>query len=77
MNRPQAKRCTQKELAYLSYWRRNGYVLGIDDPIPLSTITKPSIATRRPVIYVLACILVIAVALSFGFAWLGKAAGIF
>lgn len=46
----QAKRCTTRELAYLSYWRRHGFNLSIDDQIPLSTVTPPSLATRRPVL---------------------------
>lgn len=45
-----AKRCTARELAYLSYWRRHGFNLAIDDKIPLSTVTPPSLATRRPVL---------------------------
>lgn len=75
--RIQAKRCTDKELAYLAHWRGEGYTLTIDDPIPLNTLTPPSFATRRPVLYVGAATLVIVVALSFGFLWFGKAAGIY
>lgn len=75
--RTQAKRCTQKELAYLSHWRRNGYMLTVDEPIPLSTLTPPSFATRRPILDALVggtlTIAVIALAAS----WLGKAAGIY
>lgn len=48
--KPQAVRCTRKELAYLSHWRRLGFKIEAGEPIPLSTVTPPSLATRRPVI---------------------------
>lgn len=74
--RTQAKRCTRKELAYLSHWRRNGYLLGINDPIPLSTCTPPSFATRRPVLDAFAggCIAVVAVLM--GCTWIAYGAGL-
>lgn len=73
----QAKRCTRKELAYLSYWRKNGYTLSIDEPIPLSTLTKPSFSTRRPILEaVLGGLMIIAVFI-LAAAWLGKAARLY
>lgn len=75
--RTQAKRCTRKELAYLSHWRRNGYMLTIDDNIPLSTLTRPTLATRKPIIDAVVGGLVIVSSLTLAGAWLGKAAGIY
>lgn len=75
--RVQAKKCTRKELAYLSHWRRNGYMLSIDDVIPLSTLTRPSLATRKPIVDALAGGGVVVVCLVMAGAWLGKAAGIY
>ena len=74
--RTQAKYCTNKELAYLSHWRRNGYHLSIDDKIPLSTLTPPSFATRSPLLDAFAggCIAVAAVLM--GCTWLAVGAGI-
>lgn len=48
--KPQAVRCTRKERAYLSYWRSRGFKIGVNERIPLSTLTPPSLATRRPVL---------------------------
>jgi hypothetical protein len=75
--RTQAKHCTRKELAYLSHWRRNGYLITIDEPIPLSTLTPPSLATRRPIVDALVGGLLVVVCLTAAGAWLGKAAGIY
>lgn len=75
--RAQAKRCTQQELAYLSYWRRQGFNLAIDDPIPLSTVTPPSLATRRPIVDALVGGLLVIVVLALAAAWLGKAARLY
>lgn len=72
----QAKRCTRKELAYLSHWRRKGFMLTINDQIPLSTLTPPSLATRRPVLdAMLGGVIIVGVLAAFGF-WLAKAAKI-
>lgn len=73
----QAKRCTRKELAYLSHWRRNGYMLGINDPIPLTTVTPPSFATRRPILDALLGGVLVIVVLALAGAWLGKAAKLY
>lgn len=73
--RTQAKRCTRKELAYLSHWRRNDYMLAIDDPIPLSTLTPP--VEEEPTAFWLLGVVIIVVALVLFGAWLGKAAGIY
>lgn len=75
--RIQAKYCTHKELAYLSHWRRNGYLITIDEPIPLSTLHAPSLATRKPVVDALVGGLVVVSTLLLAGAWLGKAAGIY
>ena len=76
MSRVQALRCTRREIAYLQFWRRQGVMIRVDEPIPLNTMTPPSFDTRHPfraamigaaiVIFCLGCM---------GF-WLGKAAGI-
>lgn len=73
----QAKRCTRKELAYLTYWRQNGYTLSIDEPIPLSTLTKPSFSTRRPILEAVLGGLIIVGACALAAAWLGKAARLY
>lgn len=73
--RSQAKRCTRKELAYLSRWRRNGYTLTIDEPIPLSTLTAPTQAEPRAS-WLLGIVIIIVALVLFG-AWFGKAAGIY
>ena len=72
----QAKRCTPKELTYLSHWRRLGFKLSIDDQIPLSTVTPPSLATRRPVVDALiGCGIIVGVIELVGI-WIAKAAKI-
>ena len=37
----QATRCTQRQLAYWSYWTKRGYTFDRDDVIPESTLIKP------------------------------------
>jgi len=70
----QAKRCTARELAYLLYWRRHGFKLSIDDKIPLSTVTPPSLATRRPVLdAVIGGLIIVGVLTLFGL-WIARAA---
>lgn len=71
----QAKRCTRKELAYLSHWRRNGYTLTIDDEIPLSTLTAPTQSEPRPS-WLLGIVIIIVALVLFG-AWFGKAARLY
>lgn len=47
----QATKCTQKQLAYLAYWRNRGYQFGRDDVIPENTLTPPSdFAVRHPIL---------------------------
>lgn len=46
--REQATRCTQAELAYLAFWQSKGYTIKPGEPVPLNTLTPPSLATRRP-----------------------------
>lgn len=48
--RNQATRCTPAELAYIAYWQSKGYTIKPGEPVPLNTVTPPSLATRRPVI---------------------------
>ncbi len=74
--RDQATRCTRQELAYLTHWRSKGFMIGIDEPIPLNTVTPPSLATRRPVLdAVIGGLIIVAVLVGF-FYWLAKAAKI-
>lgn len=75
--RIQAKRCTRKELAYLSHWRRNGYMLAIDDQIPLSTLRAPCAKPRRPILEAVLGGLIIVGALCLFGAWFGKAARLY
>ena len=49
--RPQATRCTQKQLAYLAYWRARGYQFKRGEKIPESTTIRPGFATRYPRIH--------------------------
>lgn len=71
--RLQAKRCTRKELAYLSHWRRAGFVIGVNDPIPC-TVTPPSLATRRPALDAMLGGLIVLAALAMVGFWIAKAA---
>lgn len=48
--KPQATRCTQKELAYFAHWEARGYTFGPGEKPPTSTLTPPSLATRRPIL---------------------------
>lgn len=73
----QAKRCTQRELAYLSHWRRNGYKLAIDDPVPLSTLTPPMRPGDRSFGQWLLGVVIIIVVLALFGAWFGKAARLY
>lgn len=74
--RTQAKRCTRKELAYLSHWRRNGYMLTIDDEIPVSSLTAPIQRELHWLRWWLLGMVIICLALGlFGY-WFGNAAGI-
>lgn len=77
--RSQAKRCTEKELAYLSHWRDEGYVLTIDEAIPLDTTTPPVPAAkkRRTMAGIVVGTLIIAGTLTLFGAWVGKTAGIY
>lgn len=75
--RAQAKRCTSKERAYLSHWRRNGYMLTIDDEIPLSTLTPPFQREPHWLRWWLLGMAIICLALGLFGLWFGKAAGLF
>lgn len=48
--KPQATRCTQKELAYFAHWEARGYTFAPGEKPPCSTLTPPSLATRRPIL---------------------------
>lgn len=76
MNRPQATRCTRKELAYLSHWRREGYMLTIDDVIPLSTCTPPTRGGESVGQWLLGLVIIFAAISMFGL-WFAKAAKIY
>jgi len=65
---PQATRCTQSQLAYLSYWTSRGYKFGRNDVIPESTTIKPQqwfIPSSVELAFSAACIAVIFAALYF------------
>lgn len=59
--RPQATRCTQKQLAYLAYWQKRGYTFDRDDVIPESTSIRPDAwnLPTRTVLAVTAVMLVV------------------
>lgn len=74
--REQATRCTQAELAYLAFWESKGYTIKPGEPVPLNTLTPPSLATRRPVLdAAIAGAIILAAMGMIGF-WIGKAAGL-
>lgn len=75
--RTQAKRCTRKELAYLSHWRRNGNMLTIDDDIPISTLTPPIQRELHWLRWWLLGLAIICLTLGLFGLWFGKAAGLF
>lgn len=75
--RAQAKRCTRKERAYLSHWRRNGHMLTIDDDIPLSTLTPPIQRELHWLRWWLLGMAIICLTLGLFGLWFGKAAGLF
>lgn len=54
MPKPQATRCTQRQLAYLAHWQALGYTFGRDAVIPESTLIKPD-AWSLPRCAVLIC----------------------
>lgn len=74
--RTQAKRCTKREIRWLNHWRREGYVLTIDDPIPLNTVTPPKFATKHPIIDALAGAAILVGAILMGGVWLAYGAGL-
>lgn len=41
MSKQQATRCTQRQLAYLSYWRARGHQFGRNEAIPENTAILP------------------------------------
>lgn len=73
----QAKYCTLQEIRALTYWRKHGYMIGIDENIPLSMFTPPSLATRKPITEALVGGLLVVATILLAGAWLGKAAGIY
>ncbi len=74
--RAQAKRCTQREIAYLCHWRDLGYKIGIDEKIPLSVTTPPSFSTRHPVLDAVAGAVIAIAAVMMGCMWLASGAGL-
>lgn len=74
--KPQAVRCTRKELAYLSFWRGRGFKIEAGEPIPLNTITPPSLATRRPVLDALIGAGTVLITLAMVAYWIASAAKI-
>lgn len=72
----QAKRCTQKELAYLTHWRSRGYSIGIDENIPMNTVTPPQFATKHPVLDAIAGAAIVIGAILMGGIWLAYGAGL-
>lgn len=62
MKRTQATRCTQRQLAYWSYWTKRGYTFGRDDVIPESTSIRPdawNLPTRTALVVTAAMLVVV------------------
>lgn len=74
--RQQAKKCSPKESAYLSFWRSRGFSIGIDDDIPLNTVTPPSFATRRPIADALCGVAIIIIVCGLCWLWIASGAGL-
>lgn len=74
--RQQAKKCSQKELAHLSYWRERGFKFGVGDKVPMNTVTPPSFATRHPIADALLGVGIIATVCSMAALWVAVGAGI-
>lgn len=70
-----AKRCTRLEIHALNHWRREGVLIGFNDPIPLSDKPEP-FHRRRPILHVLACALIASSAILMGCTWLAVGAGL-
>lgn len=75
--RQQAKKCTRQELSYLSYWRSRGFFLGVDDEVPLNTITAPdTFIHRHPILDALAGVAIIAMVVGAAVLWVARGAGL-
>lgn len=75
--RRQAKKCTRKELSYLSHWRDRGFFLGIDDEVPLNTVTPPdTFIHRHPILDALAGLAIIAMVVGAVVLWVARGAGL-
>ena len=61
MPKPQATRCTQRQLAYLAHWQALGYTFGREAVIPESTSIRPDAwnLPTRTVLAVTAAMLVV------------------
>jgi hypothetical protein len=75
--RKQATRCTQQELACLAHWQSKGYRFKPGEPIPTSTMTPPSFATRHPVLDALLGGMLLLIGFgSMAAIWFAKASGL-
>lgn len=75
--RQQAKKANRVELAYLSYWRSRGFFLGIDDDVPLNTITAPdTFIHRHPIIDALLGLAIIIGICGLCWYWVASGAGL-
>jgi hypothetical protein len=64
--KPQATRCTQKQLAYLTHWQQRGYTFGRDATIPESTEILPDawcVPTWQELAFTAVCLAAIALKL--------------
>ncbi|BAO20656.1 hypothetical protein [Pseudomonas phage PPpW-3] len=75
--RQQAKKANRVELAYLSYWRSRGFFLGVDDDVPLNTITAPdTFIHRHPILDALLGLAIIAMVVGAVVLWVARGAGL-
>lgn len=55
-----ATKYTKKQMAYLEYWEARGYKFKPGEMPPMSTVTRPSLATRNPKLdAILGCLLLV------------------
>lgn len=75
--RQQAKKCTRRELSYLSYWRDRGFSIGVDDEVPLNTVTPPdTFIHRHPVIDAMIGLAIIIGVCGLCYLWVARGAGL-
>jgi hypothetical protein len=73
----QATKYTPRQMAYLEYWEARGYRFSPGEMPPESTVTPPSLATRRPILdAVLGSLTLAAIMGAMVLVWIKAGAGI-